>query len=88
MIDIGNFEILEICATVIAGALIFLTISSSSRYVGDILIVAITTIFGLGIIVFFSYVALKTISGKKDLELKHMRRGFLFIIVMSLFLYH
>jgi len=83
MIDLSNNDILQICATVIAGALIFLTFSSSTARLGDVISLAITTIYGLGIIIFFSYAALKVISGKKDHALKHMRNGFLFTIVMA-----
>jgi len=83
MIDLENNDILEICATVIAGALIFLTLSSSSISREDVLDLILTQIFGLGVIIYFSYAALKAISGKKDRAIKHMRNGFLFIIVMG-----
>ena len=56
MIDLSNNDILQISATVIAGALIFLTISSTIHSIADVIILTITAIFGLGmIIIIFIY---------------------------------
>jgi hypothetical protein len=86
LIDLENNDILVICATVIAGALIFLTIASQSNSLVEVNGIIIVRTLGFGIIIFFSYAALQAISGKKDRALKHIRRGFLFIFFISLFL--
>lgn len=86
MIELDNYGILEICATVIAGALIFLTLSTPTESTSkdNILDLIQVVSFGLGVIMFFSYSAVKVLNGQKDLALKQMRRGFLFLFVMAI----
>jgi hypothetical protein len=83
IVELENNDILQICATVIVGALIFLTLVSESTSAVLLGALIIIRLFGLGIMIFFSYAALQAIKGRRDRAIKQMRRGFLFMFAVS-----
>jgi len=91
-IDIREIEILQISATIIAGALIFLTLTSFSIKPSisieqqHVEYVFISIIYGIGIIIDFSLVSILAILRKKGLAMAYMFIGFILLILVGLIL--
>jgi predicted membrane channel-forming protein YqfA (hemolysin III family) len=77
LLDINNKEILQINSAFIAGALVFLTLSSIASTQEERWYRISAIVFGLGIIIAFSVSSLRAIEGDKDLALFIMKFGFL-----------
>jgi hypothetical protein len=81
--DLENTDILQVNATLIAGALVYVTISSiSTSQTGDI-----TKISGIGlalaVIFSFSKSSYHVITGKKDAAVRGMKYGFIVLVITA-----
>jgi hypothetical protein len=81
MIDIANKEILQINSAFIAGALVFLTLSSIASTPEERWYRVISIVFGIGIIIFFSVSSLMAIKGNRNRALDIMTFGFYFLLI-------
>lgn len=83
--DLESKDILQINATIIAGALIFLTFLSFTTSVeAENKLLGI--IVGSGTILIFSVCSLEVISGKKDHAIRILRAGFVFLMAITIVL--
>jgi hypothetical protein len=87
LIDIENKDILQICVTIIAGALVFITLVSltSVGHERDVFPVA-SVVFGMAIIIIFSLAARVAIAEKKAMALNIINYGFGFLIGIAVFI--
>jgi hypothetical protein len=82
MIDKANLEdrdLFQVSATIIAGALIFLTISAIATKSFGIL----SVVYGLVIMILFSISSHCIVVGNRDWALRLMKSGFIFIMVAA-----
>jgi hypothetical protein len=83
IIDLENKDILQINATIIAGALIFLTfLSFSTSAEAENRVLGI--IVGSGTILIFSISSLQVISGKKPSAISAMRAAYVLLIAVAI----
>ena len=84
--DLENRDILQINASIIAGALIFLTLSSIVSVEQEKITRLASIVYGLIILVIFSISSRYIIVGKKDNGIYWMERGFVGIVFASIVL--
>jgi hypothetical protein len=85
IIDLDNRDILQINATIIAGALIFLTIYSFPLNVTAVSNRIIGIGLGIGVIAFFSESSYFVLSGKRPDGVSTMKLGFTYLLFGSIF---
>jgi predicted membrane channel-forming protein YqfA (hemolysin III family) len=79
-------DIVQINATIIAGALIFLTISSVA-FTHEERVTILTAIgFSLGLLLLFSISSIYATTERKDLSIQYMKIGFGYFIFVTLLL--